>query len=160
MQNLMIKAGNRYRKATPAEIGEAHGFHAREAMNRIRPELSAPRASVTYLNHMLGGRDYEVFVVLLVDNRHRLIEALEMFRGTIDGASVHPREVVKAALLRGAAAVILAHNHPSGVADPSQADELITHRLRDALALVDVRVLDHVIIGLGQYFSFAERGLI
>jgi DNA repair protein RadC len=83
-----------------------------------------------------------------------------MFRGTVDGASVHPREVVKQALARNAAAVILVHNHPSGVAEPSHADELVTQRLRDALALVDVRVLDHIIVGDGGCLSFAERGLI
>ena len=97
---------------------------------------------------------------LFLDNRHRLISADEMFQGTIDGASVHPREVVKRALSLNAAAVILAHNHPSGVADPSQADELITHRLRDALAIVDIRCLDHLIVGGASVTSLAERGVI
>jgi DNA repair protein RadC len=95
-----------------------------------------------------------------LDVRHRLIAFEELFRGTVDGASVHRREVVKQALARNAAAVILAHNHPAGVAEPSEADELITHRLRDALALVDVRVLDHIIVGDGRCMSFAERGLL
>jgi DNA repair protein RadC len=97
---------------------------------------------------------------LHLDTRHWLIAFEEMFRGTIDGASVHPREVVRQTLARNSAAVIFAHNHPSGVAEPSQADELITQRLRDALALVDVRVLDHLIIGGDRCMSFAERGLI
>ena len=101
-----------------------------------------------------------MFCCLYLDNRHRLIAFDELFRGTIDGASVHPREVVKQALARNAAAVILAHNHPSGVAEPSQADELITQRLKEALALVDIRLLDHVIVGDGNCLSFAERGLI
>ena len=101
-----------------------------------------------------------MFCCLHLDNRHRLIAFDELFRGTIDGASVHPREVVKQALARNAAAVILAHNHPSGVAEPSQADELITHRLKEALALVDIRLLDHVIVGDGSCLSFAEKGLI
>jgi DNA repair protein RadC len=102
----------------------------------------------------------EVFGCLFLDNRHRLIALEEMFLGTIDGASVHPREVVKRALKLNAAAVILAHNHPSGVAEPSQADELITARIRDALALVDIRVLDHLVVGGTTVTSFAERGLI
>jgi DNA repair protein RadC len=101
-----------------------------------------------------------VFCCLYLDNRHRLTGFDELFRGTIDGASVHPREVVREALEHRAAAVILAHNHPSGVAEPSQADELITQRLRDALALVDIRLLDHVIVGDGACISLAEQGLI
>jgi DNA repair protein RadC len=96
----------------------------------------------------------------LLDKRHRLIEYVELFRGTIDGASVHPREVVKLALAKNAAALLLAHPHPSGVAEPSQADELITQRLKNALALVDIRVLDHLIIAGGDVISMAERGLI
>ena len=94
------------------------------------------------------------------DNRHRLIEFVELFRGTIDGASVHPREVVKEALRHNAAAVIFAHPHPSGVAEPSRADALITRRLKDALQLVDIRVLDHLIVAGGDIVSFSERGLI
>jgi len=96
----------------------------------------------------------------LLDKRHRLIHYEELFRGTIDGASVHPREIVKQALRRNAAAVIVAHNHPSGIAEPSQADEFITQRVRDALALVDIRLLDHIIVGDGASVSLAERGLI
>jgi DNA repair protein RadC len=103
---------------------------------------------------------HELFCCLHLDNRHRLIAFDELFRGTIDGASVHPREVVKQALARNAAAVILAHNHPSGVAEPSQADELVTRRLREALQLVDIRVLDHMIVADNGCLSFAERGLI
>jgi len=96
----------------------------------------------------------------LLDARHRLIEFVELFRGTIDGASVHPREVVKLALARGAAAVVVVHNHPSQIAEPSQADELITRRLKDALQLIDVRVLDHLVVAGSNVLSFAERGLI
>jgi len=96
----------------------------------------------------------------LLDKRHRLIEYVELFRGTIDGASVHPREVVKLALAKNAAAILLAHPHPSGVAEPSQADELITQRLKEALSLIDVRVLDHLVIAGGDVISFAERGLL
>jgi DNA repair protein RadC len=127
---------------------------------RAGPALSAPDATRVFLNAQLRDRPYEVFCCLHLDNRHRLIAFEELFRGTIDGASVHPREVVRQALAHNAAAVILAHNHPSGVAEPSQADELITQRLRDALALVDIRVLDHLIVGDGRCLSFAEQGLL
>src|SRR5512139_173573 len=124
------------------------------------PALSNPRATREYLRARLRDRDHEVFCCIFLDNRHRIIAFEEIFRGTIDGASVHPRDVVKLALARNAAAVILAHNHPSGIAEPSQADELITGRLRDALALVDIRVLDHIVVGDGSTVSFAERGLL
>ena len=124
------------------------------------PALANPRATREFLRARLRDRDHEVFCCLFLDNRHRVISFDEVFRGTIDGASVHPREVVKLALARNAAAVILAHNHPSGVAEPSQADELITGRLREALALVDIRVLDHIVVGDGACVSFAERGLL
>lgn len=133
--------------------------HYREHL-RIGPALTAPDATRAFLLAQLRDRPYEVFCCLHLDNRHRLIAFEEMFRGTIDGASVHPREVVRQSLAHNSAAVILAHNHPSGVAEPSQADELITQRLKDALALVDVRVLDHVIVGDGRCLSFAEQGLL
>ena len=103
---------------------------------------------------------HEVFAVLFLDNRHRVIAFEEMFRGTIDGASVHPREVVRRSLQHNAAALILCHNHPSGVAEPSQADRRITARLSDALGLIDVRVLDHLIIGDQECCSMARRGLL
>ena len=103
---------------------------------------------------------HEVFASLFLDNRHQVIEYEELFTGTIDGASVHPREVVKRALYHNAAAVIFAHNHPSGVAEPSKADRSITSRLTAALALIDVRVLDHFVIGDGEVVSFAERGWV
>jgi len=122
--------------------------------------LESPAATRNFLTAQLRDRPYEMFCVLFLDNRHRLIAFDEMFRGTIDGASVHPREVVRQALQRNAAAVILAHNHPSGVTEPSQADELITLRLRDALGLVDIRVLDHLIVGDTRVVSLAERGVI
>jgi DNA repair protein RadC len=124
------------------------------------PALESPAATKALLIARLRDSPYEVFCCLFLDNRHRLIAFDELFRGTIDGASVHPREVVRQALHRNAAAVILAHNHPSGVAEPSQADELITLRLRDALALVDIRVLDHLIVGDTRCVSLAERGVL
>jgi len=120
--------------------------------------LSDPAATRRYLSARLRHQPFEVFACLFLDNRHRVIGFDELFRGTIDGASVHPREVVRRALGHNAAAVILAHNHPSGVAEPSAADQTLTQRLKDALGLVDVRVLDHFVIGDGEAVSFAERG--
>jgi DNA repair protein RadC len=122
--------------------------------------LSSPRTVRDYLALRFAGLEHEVFACLHLNSRNRLIACEELFYGTIDGASVHPREVVKRALAHNAAAVILAHNHPSGVAEPSRADELITQRLKEALALVDIRVLDHLVIGGGSVESFAERGLL
>jgi len=122
--------------------------------------LTSPADSRRYLQARLRHYPYEVFACLFLDNRHRVIEYEELFRGTIDGASVHPREVVRRALEHNAAALILAHNHPSGVAEPSDADRSITRRLSEALALVDVRILDHFIVGEGEPLSLAERGLM
>lgn len=122
--------------------------------------LAAPRQTKEFLLLKLSGRPAEVFCAMFLDTRHRLIEFRELFQGTVDGASVHPREVVRQALEVNAAAVIFAHNHPSGSVSPSNADELITRRLRDALSLVDIRVLDHIIVGGLETTSFAERGLL
>ncbi|MEE8321435.1 MAG: DNA repair protein RadC [Gammaproteobacteria bacterium] len=122
--------------------------------------LSNPVQTRDYLTARLRSQTHEVFACLFLDNRHRIISFDELFNGTIDGAHVHPREVVRRALTHNAAAVILAHNHPSGVAEPSRADQALTRRLQDALALVDIRVLDHIIIGEGETTSFAERGLL
>jgi DNA repair protein RadC len=136
---------------------------AREQMSlRVRrgTNPSSPKATRDYLALKLETLEREVFAVIFLDKRHRLISYQEMFQGTIDGASVHPREVVKEALKQNAAAVILAHPHPSGVAEPSQADEFITTRLKEALALVDIRVLDHIIVAGGDTTSLAERGLL
>ena len=133
--------------------------HLRETLS-VGPALAAPQATSAFLVAQLRDRPYEVFCCLYVDSRHRLIAFEELFRGTIDRAGVHPREVVRQTLLHNAAAVIFAHNHPSGVLEPSQADELITRRLKEALSLLDVRVLDHIIIGDGRCYSFAEHGLI
>ena len=133
--------------------------HSRELMQH-GPALSNPQSTRDYLQLQLRDLDHEVFCCLFLDNRNRIRACEELFRGTLDGATVHPREVVKRALAHQAAAVILAHNHPSGVAEPSQADEIITRRLKDALALVDIRVLDHLVVGDGTCTSFAERGLL
>lgn len=125
-----------------------------------RPSLGNPRDSGDYLRARLRHLPYEVFGCLYLDNRHRVLAFEELFRGTVDGASVHPREVVRACLQHNACAVILAHNHPSGVAEPSAADRAITHELRNALQLVGVRVLDHLVIGHGEPVSMAARGLL
>lgn len=122
--------------------------------------LENPQQTQDYLASRLRDYSFEVFSCLYLDNRHRIIQFEELFRGTINGASVHPREVVKKALSHNAAAVIFAHNHPSGIAEPSMADQQITKLLTEALALVDVRVLDHVVVGDGVTVSFAERGLM
>jgi DNA repair protein RadC len=122
--------------------------------------LSSPADSARFLAGRLRDYPFEVFAVLFLDTRHRVLAFEELFRGTIDGATVHPREVVRRALHHNAAAVILSHNHPSGVAEPSAADRRITERLRDALALVDVRVLDHLVVGDGSSCSLAESGLL
>ena len=122
--------------------------------------LTSPTAVRDYLRLALGAREHQVFVTLFVAAQHRVIRSEELFRGTLTQTSVYPREIVKAALGANAAAVIFAHNHPSGVAQPSQADELLTRQLREALALVDVKVLDHFIVAGNQCLSFAERGLL
>jgi DNA repair protein RadC len=133
--------------------------HFGEAL-RLGPALAGPEATRAFLLAQLRDRPYEVFCCLYLDGRHRLIAFEELFRGTIDRAGVHPREVLRQTLEHNAAAVMFAHNHPSGVLEPSQADELITRRLKEALALFDVRVLDHFIVGDGQCFSFCEHGLL
>lgn len=124
------------------------------------PALEAPHAVRELLPRLLGTLTHQVFCALFLDNRHRLIAMRELLRGPIEGAPVHPREVVKEALAHNAAAVLLAHNHPSQVCEPSQADELIAARLREALALVGIRVPDHFVVGGSKCMSFAERGLI
>jgi len=123
------------------------------------PSLTSPGDSRDYVKLKLAQYEHEVFACLFLDQRHHVIAFEEMFRGTIDGCSVYPKEVVKEAINHNAAAVIFAHNHPSGNAEPSQADQQITKRLKDALSLIDVRVLDHLIVG-EDVVSFAERGLI
>ena len=127
---------------------------------RGKDVLTSPNDTKDFLVAQLRAYQHEVFACLFLDNRHQIISFDEMFKGTIDGASVYPREVVKQALARNAAAVIFAHNHPSGVAEPSLADKNITQRLQEALKLVDIRVLDHFIIGDNTAVSFAELGLL
>lgn len=149
----------------PAKYAQLHAAielarrHMREHLDRGRG-LTSPQATRDYLRAALRDRPHEVFCALMLDTRHRVIAFDELFAGTIDSAHVHPRVVVEKALTRRAAAVIAAHNHPSGVAEPSQADLAITRRLRDALGLVDIRLLDHLIVGDGEVVSLAERGLV
>jgi DNA repair protein RadC len=125
-----------------------------------RDALQSPQAVRDYLRLALAARPYEVFVGLFLDSQNRLLAAEELFRGTLAQTSVYPREVVKAALARNAAAMIFAHNHPSGLAEPSRADELLTLALKQALSLVDVRTLDHFVVAGGRLTSLAERGLL
>lgn len=131
----------------------------REQM-RSAPIMSSPQALRDWLRLHCAGLEHEVFLVIYLDTHHRLIEAEELFRGTLTQTSVYPREVVKGALACNAAALAIAHNHPSGEAEPSRADELLTHNLKSALSLVDVRVIDHFIVAGDQILSFAERGLV
>lgn len=133
--------------------------HYRETL-RVGPALSAPEATRAFLLAQLRDRPYEVFCCLFLDNRHRVLAFEELFRGTLNGTAVYPREIVKRAMALNAAAVILVHNHPSGVAEPSRADEVLTERLKEALSLIEVRVLDHIVVGDGEAVSFSERGLI
>jgi len=150
----------RARRARVVAAMELERRCAWESLTAGRPTLSNPCDSAIFLKARMRNLPYEVFAVLFLDNRHRVLAYEEMFRGTIDGSSVHPREVIRAALQRNAAATIFAHNHPSGVAEPSAADRAITHELRDALALVGVRVLDHLVVGSGEPVSMAARGLL
>jgi DNA repair protein RadC len=148
--------------AKSAQLGAALELARRSLREELKrgAALTSPGAVRDYLRLTLGGREHEVFVCVWLDAQHRVIAAAETFRGTLTQTSVYPREIVKAALAVNAAAVIFAHNHPSGVAQPSQADELLTGTLKDALALVEVKVLDHFIVAGRQALSFAERGLL
>jgi len=174
-RELLLSAGNlkSLLDQMPAELAQRRGLgmaractlHAALELGRRylacelqRETLANPTACANFLRTRIGAYPYEVFACLFLDQRHRVLAFEELFRGSIDGASVHPREVVRRCLAHNAAAVILAHNHPSGVAEPSQADRDITAELKRALALIDVRVLDHFIIGSGAPTSLASRG--
>lgn len=149
----------RYRAAQPDEIIEAARVVAGERMRR-GAAFTDPAASSRFFQDKLAGLEREVFAAVFLDTRHRLIEYVELFQGTIDGAEVHPREVVRQALRCNAAALIVAHNHPSGTVEPSAADRAVTARLKQALALVDVRLLDHMVVGGRECLSFAARNLL
>ncbi len=147
-----------YRKATDNEIIAI----AMETINKTfspGTKIESPSETKDFLKLQLGGLAHEIFGVLWLDNQHRVIAFEELFRGTIDGASIYPREIVKSALSYNAAACILAHNHPSGIDEPSHADKQITNKVKEALNLIDVRTLDHIIVGENTC-SFAERGLL
>lgn len=151
-----------YRFKTEAEIVAAASQIMEKAVDVTdsRPFCGSVPSSARYLCARHYGLESEVFEIMLLDGQHKLIKTVELFQGTINGASVYPREVVKCVLAHNAAAVILTHNHPSGIPEPSDADRQITRRLQDALGLIDVKVLDHVITGGGSYCSFAQRGII
>lgn len=158
MKKLFVKAGARYRPALKSEIAEAAAVYITGDMRGIK--ISAPRDTVAYLRSAFGGYDHEIFAVVFLNNRHYVIECEVMFRGTIDGASVHPREICKRALELNAAALILVHNHPSGDHTPSNADLLITKKLVEATTLLDMRIIDHVIVSCTGSWSMAEKGQI
>jgi DNA repair protein RadC len=156
---LVREADGQYRAAKPDEVLQ----QARRVLSyRVRrgAVFSSPSIVKDYLRLQIGELEHEVFCVLFVDSQNRMIAMREMFRGTVTQTSVYPREVVKESLELNAASVILAHNHPSGSPEPSRADEFLTQTLKASLALVDVRVLDHLVVGGGEVVSFAERGLL
>jgi DNA repair protein RadC len=157
---LYTKSGETYLPASDDQIIETARAIAERNYVGTKVSLTTPRATHDFLIMQFATMEHELFAVVFLDTRHRVITVEIMFRGTIDGASVYPREVMKAALKHNAAALIFAHNHPSGVAEPSQADEIITTRLVQALAFVDIRVLDHVIVAGTRTTSFLERGLM
>jgi DNA repair protein RadC len=162
-----LVVGDRFASLTLSDLSESEqdsvkrlGLEVLAARYQVGTVLTSPASVREYLQLKLRDRKAENFGAVFLDNRHRVLCFEEMFQGTIDGAQVHPRVVVQRALEANAAAVILYHNHPSGVAEPSKADENITSRLKDALSLVDVRVLDHFVVGAEDVTSFAERGLL
>ncbi len=163
----LVESENRFAGLKPGDLTEAEAESLTDlalrllaARHRKGQAIENPAQTQAYLRLRLAERPNEVFVCLFLDTRHRVIAVKELFRGTIDGASVHPREVVRRALQVNAAALIVAHNHPSGVAEPSQADLRITQHLKQALALVDVRMLDHVVVATEGSVSLAERSLL
>ncbi|WP_090043486.1 DNA repair protein RadC [Limnohabitans sp. 2KL-27] len=163
--NATVQSLQRIKGLGPAKQAELLAVFemARRALSqrlKERPAFQTPDAVKHYLQLQLGHKNHEVFAVLFLDNQNRMLAMEELFRGTLSQTSVYPREVVMRALHHQAAAVVLSHNHPSGSVQPSRADEHLTQTLKAALALVDVRVLDHIIVGQGQALSMAERGLL
>ena len=159
-EELMAQAGVGAAKASVLQASLELARRASMEPLRRGDVLSSPGQAQHFLHCHLGDNAREVFSCLFLDSQHALISCEDLFQGTLDGAAVYPREVVRRALQLHAAAIIFAHNHPSGVAEPSAADRRITERLQAALALVDIRVLDHIIIGRGQQYSFADAGLL
>jgi DNA repair protein RadC len=162
MNTFILDDQGAYQPATPEQIiRQAKEILESRLYRSDSTEFTSPADVKRYLQLQLAEKEHELFAVMYLDTRHRLISYAVEFRGTIDGSSVHPREIVKAALKCNAAAVIFAHNHPSGIAEPSEADRQITERLKSALALIDVRVLDHIVVGsMHDPVSFASRGLL
>ncbi|MFS1425307.1 RadC family protein [Shewanella sp. 10N.286.48.B5] len=158
MHNKFINQTTSHWPTTALQVLESAASIIAEKLNH-QDVFTNPQSTKDFLTYKLGGYEREVFGVMMLNSQHQLIEFRELFFGTIDAASVYPREVVKAVLKVNAAAVIFSHNHPSGESEPSQADKLITKKLIDALGLIDVRVLDHIIVGKSPV-SLAERGLI
>jgi DNA repair protein RadC len=159
MTTLYVREGSEFREAEPADIlTRAHALIS-QRYRRGSPVLSEPCRTEEFLRLHLGGRDYEVFGLLHLNTRHRLIAAEDLFRGTLDGASVHPREVVQSVIAHRSAGVVLYHNHPSGASEPSQADQALTRRLKAALSLIDVKILDHLIVA-EKVFSFSAAGIL
>jgi DNA repair protein RadC len=156
MKALYKKHGRSYLIATADEIRET----ALQYTPLVGQAIKSPSDTEKYLQLQLAGKTHEVFCVVYLDNRHRVLAFDELFRGTIDGTSVYPREIAVEVLRHNAAAIILAHNHPSGIAEPSQADQRITKRIKAVCELIDVRVLDHLIIGADRITSLASRGLL
>jgi DNA repair protein RadC len=156
---FMLNGAGNLVPATPEEIIAAAREHLSRRVRRGAP-LTSPQAVRDFLAVKLGAREFESFCCLFLDNRHRVIDFVELFRGTIDAAAVYPREVVKEALKRNAAAVLCVHPHPSGVAEVSAADQAITRKLVSALEVVGIRVLDHCVVAGGEVVSMAEAGLI
>jgi len=159
MTTLYVRDPSGFREAAASDVLDRAQALLAQRYRIGSPVLTSPALTRDFLRLHLGACEHEVFGVLHLDCRHRLIAVEDLFRGTINSASVHPREVVKAALKHNAAALVLYHNHPSSQSEPSAADELITRRLKEALALIDVRVLDHLIVAESIY-SFAEHGLL
>jgi DNA repair protein RadC len=158
---LHIKRPNgRYRPATDDELFEAAAQARHRLFTTNRRPFSSPADVGPFLREQLSHLPHELFACLFLDTRHRLIEYEVLFRGTVDGATVYPREVVKRALHWNSSAVVLGHNHPSGIAEPSEADRSITLKLAKALSLVEIRLLDHIVVGFESHVSLAERGLI
>ena len=156
---LFVRNKSRYMPADPEQVLEG----ARQIVDARTPRgtsFSDPSVACNFFRDKLGHREREIFAAVMLDNRHRLIEYVELFMGTIDGAEVHPREVARQALRLNAAALLVAHNHPSGDVEPSAADRAVTARLKQALALLDIRLLDHVIVGGHQSLSMAAKGWV
>lgn len=159
MPMLFVRTKARYVPADPEQVLEG----ARQIVDARTPRgtsFSDPNVACNFFRDKLGHRDREIFAAVMLDTRHRLIEYVELFMGTIDGAEVHPREVARQALRHNAAALLVAHNHPSGDVEPSAADRAVTARLKQALALLDIRLLDHVIVGGRDSLSMAAKGWV